>query len=200
MAQEADGRAHGPGEGRRRLPGTDWAEVTTPPGPSPGCQGSACSQPRANQPPPEPPRPGSPMPTADVHRPHLGLQPCKQDGGSTPPPAKAQTCTGRTPKAGGASPPQPALARLRRIWGQGLQQGGPQTWAMGCHLSQERAERILGPASGGGTETEGADMQGDRGRTHAEATTGGGVRGQNVVKALGCGHPVAGLTEAPGSW
>lgn len=58
----------------------------------------------------------SPGATADVHRPRLGLQPHKQGGGSTQPLAKAQAGPGRTPKARGASPPPPALARLRGSW------------------------------------------------------------------------------------
>lgn len=93
---------------------------------SPGCHGYACSQPSSThrRAAGAPQAPNSPGPTAEVYGTHLKLQLRKQDEGLNSTLAKAQTCLGRTPKAGGASPPQPSLARLQRILGQ----GSPQTW------------------------------------------------------------------------
>lgn len=147
----------------------------------------------------------SPVPTADVDGLHLALQPHKQDRSLNKPLVKAQTCPGRTPKAGGASPPQPFLARLQRILVQGHQQGSPQTWAIGCHLSQERAEHIQGPAFTGEAQrqTEVGDMQ-DRTKKngHMQRPQQGG-RGPRTKHGQGVrrrGTMWARLTEAPGSW
>lgn len=120
MAQEADSRAHGPEEGRRRLLGPTgqrrWSHASearvqdagAPPALSPALT------------PPEPPRRRQPRAHGRPRRPHLGLWPRKQDGGSAQSLAEAQ--------AGLQRPEGPAPHE--QPWpGQGHRQGRPQTWA-----------------------------------------------------------------------